>query len=65
MIKLLFIYNEYEELVSYEKFIKVIESTRPRKYKLSNLPEEATQTRIEGIEEWEDEGFMFTLWDFC
>ena len=56
-----YIYTEYEDLVYYDEFIEMVESTRPKK-KWSSLPE-GEQLHIG--EEWENEGFMFSLCDFC
>lgn len=68
-----YIYNEYEEEVSYEDFWRIVEdSLKPDPqdnkplYSFDNLPEDdKTSAYLMGIEEWMDEGYMFTLNDFC
>lgn len=60
-----YIYDEYNDIIPNKKFIKLVESTRSAGWKFSSLPEGTEQTHFEGIDEWEDEGFMFTCCDFC
>lgn len=57
-----YIYDEYGVPVSYPKFIKLVESTRPKGITWESLPE-AEQLHL--CDEWIDEGFMFSLGDFC
>ena len=57
-----YIYTEYDDLVYYDEFIEMVESTRPKK-KWTSFPEDREQLHIG--DEWEDEGFMFSLVDFC
>ena len=68
-----YIYNEYDEEVSYEDFWRIVEdSLKPDPwdneppYSFDNLPEgDNTSSRLTGIEEWMSSGFMFTKNDFC
>ena len=64
------IYNEYEEEVSYRDFWELVEdslkpdpcdSEPPKSF--DNLPEDSIHPI--NIEEWMDEGCMFTENDFC
>ena len=56
-----YIYNEYGELISYNKFIKLVEETRG-KGKVQEGISEGEQLHLG--DEWEDSGFVFTLGDF-
>ena len=57
-----YILDEYNEPITYKKFIKLIESTRPKGKTWESLPK-AEQLHL--CDEWIDEGFMFSLGDFC
>ena len=65
------IYNEYDEEIPYEEFWKLVEESLKSDpwdpeppYSFDNLPDDIS-TYIIGVKEWMDEGFMFTLNNFC
>ena len=59
-----FIYDEYNNRISYKKFIKLIKSTLPDGVTHESEDDGNNQLRLAGFFEWLDEGFIFSIGDF-
>ena len=65
-----YIYNEYDEEISYEDFWKLVEETKEpmpdgkEKYVLTDPTQDPSPIDL-SIPMWKDEGYGFTGWEFC
>lgn len=70
LLKKGFIYNEYDEKISYKNFWIIVESSLmpdpwdpEPPYSFKNLPKDEVPS-VTGVVEWTDDDFMFTLNEF-
>ena len=58
-----YIYDEYGDLISSEEFWEIVENTK--KPWMGQKPLCNYTSAVHGAEDWVEEGYMFTLCDFC